>query len=172
MERLPRTGVGPRPDRHGQEHDVHCAEAGDRERLDEARQLRVLGVLLQREQMRLVADAVQRADQVRRRPVARAPGDGDPLHGQVDPSRLDAGQPRQRPFDRCDAGGALTPGHRQVGLAHAAAKIAAGKPDFVKRRVGEPDLLGQSLNICGRRSRSSSVATHGRTPARHQRIAR
>ena len=66
VEGLPGAGVGPRPDRHRQDHDVHRAEARHRERPDEARQFRILRILLQREQVGLVADAAQGADQVGR----------------------------------------------------------------------------------------------------------
>ena len=62
----------------------------------------------------------------------------DALCRQVDPGRLDAGQLRQRPLHRRDAGGALHPGHRQVGLARAVAEIAAGEPDLLQRGLGVP----------------------------------
>ena len=146
MEGLACAGVGPGPDRHGQEHDVHRAEARHRQRPDEARLFGILRILLRREQVGLVADAAQGTDQVRRPAVGSVPSDDDALCRQVDPGRLDAGLLPQRPLHRRDAGGALHPGHRQVALACAVAEIAAGQPDLLQRRLGVTHALDVRTN--------------------------
>ena len=129
---LPGAARGAGPDRDGQQHDVHGAEAGDGERLDQAGIFRIGGRGLDGEGMGGIAGGGERADQIGRR-GGGAPLHAGALHRQVDAGMLDARQRHEASFDRGDAGGAVDAGHREVGLEGAVAEIAAGEAQFLGR---------------------------------------
>ena len=130
MKRLPRSSIGSRPDGYGQQHDVHGAEARHRQRLEKTRQFGILGVGLERKQMRRVADPLQCADQVWRGAPIRVPSDSNPLCGQVNSRSRHAIECRKVFSTVAMQAPQRMPGHRKVGLAGAVAQIAAGEQDF------------------------------------------
>ncbi len=95
-----------RPHRHRQQHDVHGGEAGDRQATQQAAHLgRLLLLGTQRgEWIAVIADALQRLQDLRRHDRAVGPGHMQPAIGEIQPRFGHARQVPHRAFDTRDAG--------------------------------------------------------------------
>ena len=98
-----------RPDRHRQQHDVHCGKAGDAQRLQQPPGFGVFGgCQIAAELFRDKAQPFDRQFQavVIERRIMR---DADPPRGEIDPRRCDTRQRGQAAFQLGNATGAAQP---------------------------------------------------------------
>lgn len=141
VEGAARLGLCSRPDRNREQHDVHGAKTGDRQRPDQPGQLRIRRIGLALEEVTGVAEARQSREQVRR--LLATPFHRHATGREVDPDMLDAGHAPQPAFDSADTGSAMDRRDRQIALPESFAEIATGEPQLLPRRCAVERLAGR-----------------------------
>ncbi len=134
MERVTRRFASPRPHRHGEHHDVHGGEAGDRRCAIQSRGFGVAFVVAMLRKACIEACALQRLHDRWRLP-ARAPSDGNPAGGQIQARAHNAIEPREAAFNGGDASAATRLRHEKVCLLYSVPQISARQQKFLGRQV-------------------------------------